>query len=314
MIHKIILPTPFAVGDVNAYLMKGDSLTLVDAGTNTEEALFALRKGIEAAGYKMEEVEQVILTHHHPDHAGLIDYFPNAKLFGHSYNQVWLEKEEAFFQYHDDFYTKCLLEEGVPTEYLKWVKMMRRPIHLIGNRKLDSFLMENDNVPGLHGYKVIETLGHAQSHISLWNEKEGILIGGDHILAKISSNPLIEPPLPIGSPRPKSMLQYNASLKKVQLLDVQKVYAGHGEEVEEVSSLIAYRLERQRERALKVLEMVKEGKKTVYQLTQQLFPKVYEKELGLTLSETIGQLDYLIDEQLIREQRDERGILYYEVC
>ena len=49
MIHKIILPTPFAVGDVNAYLMKGDSLTLVDAGTNTEEALFALRKGIDEA-------------------------------------------------------------------------------------------------------------------------------------------------------------------------------------------------------------------------------------------------------------------------
>ena len=42
MIHKIIIPTPFAVGDVNAYLVKGDALTLIDAGPKTDEALIAL--------------------------------------------------------------------------------------------------------------------------------------------------------------------------------------------------------------------------------------------------------------------------------
>ncbi len=312
MIHKIIIPTPFAVGDVNAYLIKEDSLTLVDAGPKTEEALQALQKGIHEIGYKMEDVEQVVLTHHHPDHAGLVDYFPNATLLGHSYNQVWLAKDKEFLQYHNEFYKRCLSEEGVPEKYSNWVEKMRRPLIFIGNRKLDVFLKDEDTMPGLSKYRVIETIGHAQSHISLWDEENGILLGGDHILEKISSNPLIEPPLPVGAPRPKSMLQYNASLKKIQALEVQKVYAGHGEEVYDVSNLIAYRLERQKDRAYKVLDMMKEGKKTIYELTQQLFPKVYEKELGLTLSETIGQIDFLMDEQLIQEYQDERGILYYE--
>ncbi|MER2010644.1 MAG: MBL fold metallo-hydrolase, partial [Psychrobacillus sp.] len=49
MIHKIIIPTPFAVGDVNAYLIKGDVLTLVDAGPKTEQALVALKNGINEA-------------------------------------------------------------------------------------------------------------------------------------------------------------------------------------------------------------------------------------------------------------------------
>ena len=37
-IAKITLPTPFAVGDVNAYLIKGERLTLVDCGIKTKES------------------------------------------------------------------------------------------------------------------------------------------------------------------------------------------------------------------------------------------------------------------------------------
>ena len=43
MIHKIVIPTPFAVGDVNAFLVKGDTLSLVDAGPKTPEAYEALK-------------------------------------------------------------------------------------------------------------------------------------------------------------------------------------------------------------------------------------------------------------------------------
>ncbi|WP_342598218.1 MBL fold metallo-hydrolase [Psychrobacillus sp. FSL H8-0483] len=312
MIHKIIIPTPFAVGDVNSYLIKGDVLTLVDAGPKTEQALLALKAGIQEAGYSLSDIEQVVLTHHHPDHAGWVDAFEQATILGHVYNQVWLTKDEDFLQYHDEFYKQCLIEEGVPALYLAWVEKMRRPLNLIGNRPLDRFLAEGDELPGHPNFQVIETLGHAQSHISLWSEQSGVLIGGDHILEKISSNPLIEPPIERGAARSKSMLQYNASLKRVQSLDVQKIYSGHGNEVYNVSDLISSRLEKQKERAFKVLDMMKDGEKTIYELTQQLFPKVYEKELGLTLSETIGQVDYLMDEGLIKEHQNEKGILLYE--
>ena len=50
MIHKISVPTPFAVGDVNSYLLKGDALTLVDVGPKTEEALVALKTGDKRSG------------------------------------------------------------------------------------------------------------------------------------------------------------------------------------------------------------------------------------------------------------------------
>jgi glyoxylase-like metal-dependent hydrolase (beta-lactamase superfamily II) len=148
--------------------------------------------------------------------------------------------------------------------------------------------------------------------LAFWSENSKVLIGGDLILEKISSNPLIEPPLNPKEERPKSMLQYNASLKKIQQLPIEKVYSGHGNEVYNIQELVATRLEKQKERALKVLDMLNDGEKTIYELTKELFPKVYEKELGLTLSETIGQIDYLVDEKLITAKRNEKGILLYE--
>ncbi|WP_186321360.1 MBL fold metallo-hydrolase [Bacillus sp. FJAT-22090] len=310
MIHKITVPTPFAVGDVNSYLLKGDALTLIDVGPKTEEALAALTAGIKEAGYALSDIEQVLLTHHHPDHAGCVDAFEQATILGHAYNQPWLTKDEKFLKFHDEFYMQCLVEEGVPESYLDWVEKMKRPLHFIGNRPLQTILKDGDCLPGHPDYTVLETLGHAQSHLSFWSENARVLIGGDLILEKISSNPLIEPPLHKGK-RAKSMLQYNASLKRIQTLPVKKVYSGHGNEVYDVYDLLTTRLEKQKERAMKVLDMMKQGEKTIYELTQELFPKVYEKELGLTLSETIGQIDYLMDNGYVTEQRNEEGTLLY---
>lgn len=312
MIHKIVIPTPFAVGDVNAFLIKGDTLSLVDAGPKTPEAYEALKQGIKKAGYSFSDIEQVILTHHHPDHAGWIDAFENAKVLGHTYNDLWLKRDEAFFRYHDAFYLERLIEEGVPEQYLGWVKKMKRSVSFMGERPLDMTLAEGDALPGHPGWTVMETLGHAQSHIALWNEENKTMVGGDLVLEKVSSNPLIEPPLNREHGRPRSLLQYNESLKRILTLPVDIIYTGHGNEVYNAHALIEGRLVRQHERAMKVLAMMDNGSRTIFELTRELFPSVYEKELGLTLSETIGQTDYLFEEGLVHEKIDENGILHYE--
>jgi glyoxylase-like metal-dependent hydrolase (beta-lactamase superfamily II) len=312
MIHKISIPTPFAVGDVNAFLVKGDALSLIDAGPKTPEAYEALKHGLKDAGYAFSDIEQVFLTHHHPDHAGWIDAFDNAAVLGHPYNNLWLKRDEAFFNYHDKFYLDCLIEEGVPDEYLGWVKKMKRSVALMGERPLDKILNEGDILPGHPGWTALETLGHAQSHHVFWNEDTRQMIGGDLVLPEVASNPLIEPPLNPRDKRPRSLLQYNESLKRILTLPVEVIYPGHGDEVRNPHQLIKARLEKQQERAMKVLAMMNNGSRTIFELNKALFPAVYEKELGLTLSVTIGHTDYLIDKEFIRETRDESGILHYE--
>ncbi|MBB4825648.1 glyoxylase-like metal-dependent hydrolase (beta-lactamase superfamily II) [Sporosarcina luteola] len=311
MIHKIVIPTPFAVGDVNAFLMKGDSLSLVDAGPKTPEAYEALKRGLKEAGYTFRDIEQVILTHHHPDHAGWMDAFDRAEVIGHPYNDLWLKRDQEFLAYHDRFYLQCLLEEGVPEQYLPWVEKMKRPLALMGDRTLDRTIGEGDELPGHPGWTVMEALGHAQSHLVFWNVKNRAMIGGDVVLEKVSSNPLIEPPADPNDARPRSLLQYNASLQRIHDLPVDIIYSGHGNEVQSIQPLIESRLAKQKERAHKVYGMMASGKKTIFELTKELFPAVYEKELGLTLSETIGQIDYLLSTGNIRET-EESGVLYYE--
>ena len=281
MIHKIEIPTPFAVGDVNAFVVKGDTLSIVDAGPKTKEAYEALRNGLQEIGYTFNDIEQVILTHHHPDHAGWMDAFDKAEVIGHPYNDLWLKRDQAFMEYHDSFYLQCLKEEGVPETYFNWVEKMKRPISLMGDRTLDRTIGEGDEWTGHPGWTVMETLGHAQSHIVLFNEKTGEMIGGDLVLEKVSSNPLIEPPANREDDRPKSLLQYNASLKRLLDVPVDIIYSGHGNEVRNIYPLIETRLQKQHDRAMKVHAMLHDGKKTIFELTQQLFPAVYEKRIGL---------------------------------
>ncbi|AXH99098.1 MBL fold metallo-hydrolase [Sporosarcina sp. PTS2304] len=313
MIHKIATPTPFGVGDVNSFLLKGDALTLVDAGTKTPEARDVLQQELRKLGYTFNDIEQVFVTHHHPDHCGWVETFDRAEIQGHPYLDYWLSRDAAFLDRHDRFYEQSMHEEGVPDEYMKWVKRFRRSVELMGNRPVDRLLNEGDALPGHPGWIVQESLGHAQSHLSLWNEREGVLIGGDLLLEKVSSNPLVEPPLYEEQGRPRSLLQYNASLTRLLDLPIQTVYGGHGGEIYNAHELITGRLAKQRDRAMKVYEMIKEKSQTVYELTQRLFPAVYEKELGLTLSETLGQLDYLVSREMIEETLDDNGVHYYAV-
>ncbi|MFE6169598.1 MBL fold metallo-hydrolase [Viridibacillus arvi] len=312
MFHKIITPTPFAVGTVNSYLLKGDALSIFDVGTKTPEAYEALELGLKEAGYRFEDIEQVILTHHHPDHMGLVDAFPNAKVLGHVYNDAWLRRDPVFLASHFDFYMDRLKEEGVPEEYFHWVKKMTRSTDFVGTRPLTSILHDGDEVPGHPGLIAMETLGHAQSHLAFWHKEKKAMIGGDLLIGHISSNPLIEPPLNPKAKRAKSLLQQNASLKKLLTLPIEVLYSGHGEEIRNVHELVKERLEKQHKRAMKVYGMLEGGPKTTFELNIELFPYAYEKELGLTLSETIGQLDYLIDEGLVKEKMNDKGVYLYE--
>lgn len=310
MIHTITLPTPFAVGDVHSYLVKGDTLTLFDVGPKTVEAREQLESQLKNLGYRPSDVEQVVLTHHHPDHSGWTELFEKATLMGHAYNDVWFTRDEDFFSYHDTFYLQQLVEEGVPESYYHWIEKMRRPIKLMGNRALDRILKEGDALPGHPKMQVMETLGHAQSQLSFYQPDERFMIGGDHVIAHISSNPLIEPPITRNAPRPKALLQYNESLKKVLEVPVETIYSGHGAPVDNAHSLIKERLVKQQQRAYHVLDLIGEETVTIFEVTKRLFPKVYEKELGLTLSETIGQIDYLVEQNEILELQVQ-GVNYY---
>ena len=209
-------------------------------------------------------------------------------------NGGWIGMK-SLLNYHNRFFSDFARQFGVAEELREKVIDFREEKNFFAKRKLSGFLAEGNQLPGLPGWTAIETLGHAQSHLSFFREKDGVLIGGDQLLARISPNPIMEPPLHPGDERLRPLLQYNKSLKKLLELPISKVYSGHGVEVENVNELIQFRMTRQHNRAMQVKKMLEEKPLTAFEVCQQLFPKVYRNEIRLTMSETIGQLDYLVD-------------------
>src|SRR3954466_7376961 len=67
---RIPLPLPH-IGSINAWLLPGDPLTLIDTGPCNDRALTALEAGLRREGVRLEDLELVLVTHHHLDHSGL---------------------------------------------------------------------------------------------------------------------------------------------------------------------------------------------------------------------------------------------------
>lgn len=294
-VFKFELPTPFRVGNVNIYLIKGERLTLVDVGPKTEVAWHSFLQQLNEVGYHPEDIEQIIITHHHPDHVGMLDFFSDdIPVYGHSFNTPWLIQDPAFMVKQEQFFKRILGEFGVDSKFMPYVKRLNDMLVYSCHRELTGVLREGDKIGGLDNWSVLETPGHAQSHIVLYEETKGVLIGGDLLLKHISPNPLLEPPMIEGvNDRPRPQLQLNESLAKLLELPISLVYSGHGENIVEVNNLITYRLKKQAERAEQVRNFIAKKPLSAFEVSKALFPAIYHKQLMLTMSETVGQLDYL---------------------
>src|SRR4051794_2840831 len=72
MAAPVCIPLPLPhIGSINAWLLPGEPLALIDTGPCDDAALAELEAGLRRAGVRLEDLELVLVTHHHLDHSGL---------------------------------------------------------------------------------------------------------------------------------------------------------------------------------------------------------------------------------------------------
>lgn len=293
-IYQITLPTPYAVGDVHSYIIKNDMITLIDAGVHTEEAWEAFNQQLKTLNLQPKDIDQIVLTHHHPDHIGLVGRLDHVdKIYGHTLVHKWLTRDEEYLEQYLSFFNDLYAKWGVPEQFQDIERALKYTLKFSTQGALTNVLKEGDSIPGMDGFVVMEAPGHAESHISLYHKDSNEFIAGDFLLKHISSNPLLEPPTQKGEERSKPLLRYRDSMKRVLDYSFSKIYPGHGEIFSNHQKLITDRLVKQEKRAYKVLDYIRETPSTPFEVCQYLFPKHYQTQFGLTMSETVGQLDYL---------------------
>jgi len=311
---QIVLPTPFPVGPVNVYVIQAEKLTLVDTGPNTEKNWQLLNEGLAKHGLGIGDIQQIVLTHHHVDHMGMLNRILQVNpvpVYGHPNCRPWLRQDPDFLQMASDFFVSFYREFGIPGEWLHEFKIHFKSMEQFAEKSdLTATIQDGGPVPGMPEWTVIDTRGHAQSHISLYRERDGLMVAGDHIIRHVSSNALIEPPLEPGAERAKPLLQYMDNLRKCASMPINLTLSGHGDAVADVPALVHFRLQKMDERAEKIKAILAGGASTGFEVVQALFPDKYKQELGLTVSEVAGHLDLLLERGEIAAEKKGEVVTY----
>lgn len=146
-----------------SFFIDDEKKTLIDTPLDYEFANY----------FNNQDIDLIINTHFHRDHAGCNHLFPAAKIMAHSLDIPPLESREAFLCcYGFDLYGHPELKD-LPMPWLDY-----NPCHV------DEELFDGKIIHlGKTDLEVIHTPGHTPGHCALYNREEGILFAGDIDLA-----------------------------------------------------------------------------------------------------------------------------------
>ena len=316
-IHRLAIPTPFAVGRVNVYLIEDEPLTLVDAGPNSGSSLEELQHQLAAHGHRIEDIELVILTHQHIDHLGLVGIVAaraGADVAAIDAAVTFLENYSREAAADDEFSKEVMLRHGIPEDVVGALGAVSAAFRAWGARAGVSRVLHDGDTIEMRDrtLEVSYRPGHSPTDTIFRDPARRMLLAADHLLKHISSNPLISR-LPGQTERPQSLVVYLESLRKTREMDVELVLPGHGEAFGDHRDLIDQRFALHERRAEKLYGLVAERSRTAYELAQALWGNVAVTQAYLTLSEVLGHMDILLNEGRVREvERD--GVVRFETA
>lgn len=227
------LPLPMALDHVNVWAIRdGEGWTVVDTGVGTPDGIAAWERAF-AGPLEGRPVVRVICTHMHPDHVGLAGWL--TERFG---VRLWMTRleyvtcrmlladtgpapESAARFYREAGWTEAQIERWRGRYGLFARAVTGFPD---GYRRIEAG--ETIEIGG-DAWRVVGGDGHSPEHACLYRGRDGVLISGDQVLPRISSNVSVWPTEPDADPL-GDWLDSLARLK-AELPDDALVLPSHGE-------------------------------------------------------------------------------------
>ncbi|WP_243788071.1 MBL fold metallo-hydrolase [Saccharopolyspora gloriosae] len=301
-VHRIPLPMP---GDglraVNVYAIEdGDGLVLVDAGWAREEARDALEAALGELGHGLGDVRRFLVTHLHQDHYTLAVRLRAEFGAGIALGAGERPSLDALLAgTHDRQLSK--LERGGATELAEVVRDavagdQGKPEE--GYEPPDEWLKDGAEVElATRTLRVVETPGHTRGHVVFVDERNSLLLAGDHVLPHITPSIGLEAartPLPLGD--------YLNSLRLVRELPDLRLLPAHGPVTDSAHARVDELLEHHEQRLAQTAAAVRGGAATAHEVAGVLGWTRRERSFAeldmfnqiLAVGETLAHLDVLV--------------------
>ncbi len=322
-VRWIRLPLPFKLDHINVWAIDtGDGWVVVDTGLNSPDTV-ADWLALMAEGPLARPLQGVIATHMHPDHVGLAGWF--TRRAGVPLSMTRTEYLTCRVLHADTsreappdgvrFHREAGWSEAAVEAYRSRFGSFGKFIHALP----DSYRRLQDGQRlrlGSHDWQVIVTAGHSPEHASLYCAQLDVLIAGDQVLPRISSNVSVYPNEPLANP----LQDWFDSLEllRARVPDSVLVLPAHNEPFHGLHARLQ-QLRASQQRALGALcEQLARGPLRTVDSFAALFGRPIGEgdpgQLSLATGEAAACLNYLIAQGQVRRQVDGAGVAWHALA
>jgi glyoxylase-like metal-dependent hydrolase (beta-lactamase superfamily II) len=314
-LYRIKVPLPGSpLKATNSYVIKGTERSLIiDTGWNREDCMRALVSGLKECNVNLGQAD-FFVTHMHADHSGLVSTLAieGAKIY---FGQADAEVIKSTKPEHWEKVVYFARNYGFPEEELEKAIGSHPGRRYSPNTSLDLCVSKDGDMISIGDYlfECIETPGHTEGHICLYEPSKKIFICGDHILSDITPN------ITLSIDERNPLKEYLMSLDKVYDLDVELVLPGHRSIFRNQKERIRELKQHHQTRLDEVISILAKGKQNAFQIASQMTWDIGYKSWDLfppaqklfAFGEALAHLKYLEEEGEVERQIEVQGLVFF---
>jgi len=313
------MPLGGSLAFINVWAIRdGDGWALVDTGMQTDQTSRAWRKVFEGP-LGGAPVTRLFVTHLHPDHVGLAGWV--TRKFKCRLWMTRLEYLQCRMLVADtgreapldaiDFYRAAGWDEDALENYKARFGGFGKAIYQLPDayRRMED---GDEIVIGEHLWRVVVGSGHSPEHACLYCPDLKLLISGDQVLPRISSNVSVFPTEPDGDP----LNDWLTSLARIKTLvpDDVLVLPAHNDPFIGLHARLDHLIQGHERGLERLTRSLAEPKRSVDVFGALFARKIVPELLGMATGESLAHLNCLVERGAAVVERDDKGVNWYRAA